>query len=61
MSVCNISVLGKYVEKNVSLECFEDVSSVLNPSNAEAPSTQSTRTQRFFENHLKHVMLVFIG
>ena len=32
---------------------------VLNPSNAEATFVLSTRTQ-WFENHLNHVMLVFI-
>ena len=29
--------------------------------NAEATFLQSTRMQRFFENHLNPVMLVFIG
>ena len=31
-----------------------------NPSNAEATFVQSTSTQRYFENHLNPVMLVFI-
>ena len=34
---------------------------MLNPSNAEATSIQSTSMQKIFENHLNPVMLVFIG
>ena len=33
----------------------------LNPSNAEATFVQSTRMHEFFEIHLNHVMLIFIG
>ena len=33
----------------------------INPSNAKATFVQSTRTQRFLENHLNPVLLVFIG
>ena len=33
----------------------------ISPSNAEATFIQSTRTQRFFENSLNLVLLVFIG
>ena len=31
-----------------------------NPSNAEVTFVQSARTERFFENHLNHVVLVLI-
>ena len=34
---------------------------LVNPPNAEATFVQSTGMQRFFENHLNPVMLVFIG
>ena len=33
----------------------------IDPSNAEATFIQSTKMQRFFENHLSSVVLVFIG
>ena len=34
---------------------------IFNPFNVEATFVQSTRIQRFFENYLNPVMLVFIG
>ena len=37
-----------------------DTGAAINPSNAEDTFIQSMMMQRFFENHLNPVMLVFI-
>ena len=53
--------LGNYLKFYLFLMLFYDVNLTLNRSNAEATYFQSTRMQRFFENHANPVMLVFIG
>ena len=58
--MCLLSV--SYKEHNFKGEKLHKLSSkIFNPSNAKATFIQSTRMQRFFENHLNPVMLVFIG